>query len=136
MNTSEQKAKSPLRLKRRALGMRQHELANRLHVTPAAVSFWEVHGIYTRRTARKVATALGCDWKDLLEERPHKKTVATMSNLAKARLKAGLLVRELAEMLKASPSTVCQQEKRGIQNARIARRYAAALGCDWKDLLD
>ena len=59
-----------------------------------------------------------------------------MSRLAMARRKAGLCLREVAEMLQVTAQTVQQQEKRGIRTARIARRYAAALGCDWKDLLD
>ena len=59
-----------------------------------------------------------------------------MSRLAVARRKAGLCLREIAEKLQITAQTVQQQEKRGIRTARIARRYAEALGCDWKELLD
>ena len=59
-----------------------------------------------------------------------------MTRLAMARRKAGLCLRQVAEMLQITAQTVQQQEKRGVKTARIAKRYAAALGCDWKDLLD
>jgi len=136
MNIDERKVKSPLRLRRVALEMRQNELARRLHVTSSAVSFWERHGIYTPRTARKVAAELGCDWRDLLETRPGKQSEGTIRFLTAARRKAGLCLREVAELLQVTAQTVQQHEKRGIRTARIAKRYAAVLGCDWKDLLD
>ena len=59
-----------------------------------------------------------------------------MTSLALARRQAGLCLREVAEKLKITAQTVQQQEKRGIQSIRTARRYAAVLGCNWRDLLD
>lgn len=59
-----------------------------------------------------------------------------MTSLAIARKNAGLCLRELAEKLNITAQTVQQQEKRGIRSINTARRYAAALGCDWRDLLD
>ena len=59
-----------------------------------------------------------------------------MTSLALARREAGLCLREVAEKLQVTAQTVQQQEKRGIRSIRTARRYAAVLGCDWRDLLD
>ena len=59
-----------------------------------------------------------------------------MTSLAIQRKKLGLRLREVAEKLQLTAQTVQQQEKRGIQSIRTARRYATALSCDWKDLLD
>ena len=59
-----------------------------------------------------------------------------MTSLAIARKNAGLCLRELAEKLNITAQTVQQQEKRGIRSINTARRYAAALGCDWRMLLD
>lgn len=59
-----------------------------------------------------------------------------MTRLAMQRLKLGLRLREVGEKLGLTAQTVQQQEKRGIQSMRTARRYADALGCDWRDLLD
>ena len=59
-----------------------------------------------------------------------------MTSLALTRRRAGLCLREVAEKLQVTAQTVQQQEKRGIRSIRTARRYAAALGCDWRDLLD
>ena len=59
-----------------------------------------------------------------------------MTKLAKARREAGFLLREVAEKVGCTAQTVQQQEKRGIRSIRTARRYAAVLGCDWRDLFD
>ena len=59
-----------------------------------------------------------------------------MTSLAIQRKKLGLRLREVAERLHLTAQTVQQQEKRGIQSIRTARRYAAVLCCNWKDLLD
>ena len=59
-----------------------------------------------------------------------------MTRLAIQRRKQGLRLREVGEKLGLTAQTVQQQEKRGIQSMRTARRYAEALSCDWRDLLD
>lgn len=59
-----------------------------------------------------------------------------MTRLAIQRRKRGLRLREVGEKLGLTAQTVQQQEKRGIQSLRTARRYADALSCDWRDLLD
>ena len=59
-----------------------------------------------------------------------------MSKLKAMRLLRKLKLRELAALCGASISTTGNLEARGIRTARIAKRYAAVLGCDWKDLLD
>ena len=43
---------------------------------------------------------------------------------------------ELSRRLKISRSAVSQALHGGIKKRSTAERYAAALGCDWKDLLD
>ena len=59
-----------------------------------------------------------------------------MSRLKAMRLNRKLKLRELAALCGVTAQTVHDTEVTGIRTARIARRYAAALGCDWKDLLD
>ena len=59
-----------------------------------------------------------------------------MSKLKAMRLRRGLKLRELAALCGVTTSTIGNSEARGVRTARIAKRYAAALGCDWKDLLD
>ena len=59
-----------------------------------------------------------------------------MTSLAIQRKKLGLRLREVAEKLNLTAQTVQQQEKRGILSIRTARRYATALCCNWRDLLD
>ena len=43
---------------------------------------------------------------------------------------------ELARRLDVTRQCVCNAKDNGIKTARIAKRYAAALGCDWRELLD
>jgi transcriptional regulator with XRE-family HTH domain len=52
------------------------------------------------------------------------------------RLRRKLKLRELAALCGVTIATVHDTETSGIRTARIAKRYAAVLGCDWKDLLD
>lgn len=59
-----------------------------------------------------------------------------MSQLRQIRLQAGIKACELARRMSISRQCVCIAEKKGLKNAAAAKRYAAALGCDWKDLLD
>lgn len=59
-----------------------------------------------------------------------------MSKLKAMRLRCGLKLRELAALCGVTVATIHDTEVRGVRTARIAKRYAAALGCDWKDLLD
>ena len=59
-----------------------------------------------------------------------------MTKLADTRRKAGLRLREVAKVLGLTAQTVQQQEKRGIRSIRTAKRYAVALGCDWRELFD
>lgn len=59
-----------------------------------------------------------------------------MSKLKAMRLRRKLKLRELAALCGVTIATVHDTETSGIRTARIAKRYAAVLGCDWKDLLD
>ena len=59
-----------------------------------------------------------------------------MSKLKAMRLRRKLKLRELAAICGVSTSAIGNSEAKGIKTARIAKRYAAVLGCDWKDLLD
>lgn len=43
---------------------------------------------------------------------------------------------ELSRILKVSRAAVSMAMRDGIKKRSTAERYAAALGCDWKDLLD
>ena len=43
---------------------------------------------------------------------------------------------ELARNMRVSRVTVYDQSKRGIQTIKTAKKYAAALGVDWQDLID
>ena len=59
-----------------------------------------------------------------------------MSNLKKVRLDLGITAIELSKRVGVSRQNVSLAEKKGLRNAAAAKRYAAALNCDWKDLLD
>ena len=59
-----------------------------------------------------------------------------MSKLKAMRLRRKLKLRELAALCKVSVSAIGNSETCGVKTSRLAKRYAAALGCDWKDLLD
>ena len=59
-----------------------------------------------------------------------------MSKLKAMRQLRQLKLRELAALCGVTISAVGDLEARGIRTVRIAKRYAAVLGCDWKDLLD
>ena len=43
---------------------------------------------------------------------------------------------ELSRILKVSRTAVSMAMRDGIKKRSTAERYAAALGCDWKDLID
>ena len=49
---------------------------------------------------------------------------------------SGIKMVELSRLTGASAKTISRTAALGIRTARIAKRYAAVLGCDWKDLLD
>ena len=59
-----------------------------------------------------------------------------MTKLKKRRKELNLRLREVAERINSTPQNVWKLERSGIRTVRIARRYAAALYCDWRDLLD
>ena len=59
-----------------------------------------------------------------------------MTPLRRIRLERKLTLREIGEKVHATPQTVHDTEVRGIKSVKTARKYAAALGCDWKMLLD
>ena len=59
-----------------------------------------------------------------------------MTKLKKRRKELNLRLREVAERINSTPQNVWKLERSGIRTVRIARRYASALYCDWRDLLD
>ena len=59
-----------------------------------------------------------------------------MTRLRQLKEASGLKSAELARRMNITRQCVCIAEKKGIRNAAAARRYAAALGCDWRELLD
>ena len=59
-----------------------------------------------------------------------------MTTLKQIRKEQNLSLKQLSERTKTTLQNVWQHEQNGIKTARIAKRYAAALGCDWRELLD
>ena len=59
-----------------------------------------------------------------------------MSKFKSAIKASGLKIVELSRLTGASAKTISRTAILGIKTVRLAKRYAAALGCDWKDLLD
>ena len=59
-----------------------------------------------------------------------------MTELAKLRKSKKLRLRHIAEAVGVTPQTVWKHEKLGIKTLRIAKHYAAALGCSPTELLD
>ena len=59
-----------------------------------------------------------------------------MTSLRRLRLERKLTLREVGAGVHTTPQTVHDTEVRGIRTVKTAKRYAAVLGCDWRDLLD
>ena len=59
-----------------------------------------------------------------------------MTRLRQLKEASGLKSAELARRMNITRQCVCIAEKKGIRNVAAAQRYAAALGCDWRELLD
>lgn len=59
-----------------------------------------------------------------------------MTKLKAMRIQQKMLLREIATVVKTTPQTVQQMEKRGIWKPKTALRYAKALNCRWQDLLE
>lgn len=60
-----------------------------------------------------------------------------MSNLRKLRIASGLKLREVAQKVGVTASTVHDAEVRGLRTVNAAERYAVAFpGKSWFDLLD
>lgn len=59
-----------------------------------------------------------------------------MTRLTMRRQRLGLRLREVGEKLGITAQTVQQQEKRGIQSLRTARKYAEVLCCRPEELMD
>ena len=59
-----------------------------------------------------------------------------MTQLRRIRLERKLTLRSIGEIIKVTPQTVHDTEVYGIKTVTTAKRYAAALNCDWRELLD
>ena len=59
-----------------------------------------------------------------------------MSRLRFYRQERGMTQKEVARLLRIKQPSYCNAERFGIKKLTTAKRYAAALGCDWRDLLD
>ena len=59
-----------------------------------------------------------------------------MTRLRQIKEATGMKSAELARRMNITRQCVCIAERKGIRNVAAARRYAAALGCDWRMLLD
>ena len=60
----------------------------------------------------------------------------TMTKLKTMRRNRRLKLREIAKKIGVTIQGVQRMEIFGIKKRSTAERYAAALGCDWKDLID
>ncbi len=65
-----------------------------------------------------------------------RKTRKPKSKLRLMRMRCGLTAIELSEMMGLTPGSICNQERRGIENTRMAVRYAKHLNCDPQELLE
>lgn len=45
-------------------------------------------------------------------------------------------LKQIAGLLNVSPQAIWKHEKQGIKSITTAKKYAAALGVDWQDLID
>ncbi|MDD5596537.1 MAG: helix-turn-helix transcriptional regulator [Victivallaceae bacterium] len=86
---------------------------------------------YAERTLKIVL----CLKVDSLPE-PRKDRGEKVTALKKQLLKCGLKQKTLAERLKISRAAVSLQVKTGIHMAKVATKYAEALNCDPRSLLD
>lgn len=59
-----------------------------------------------------------------------------MTKLKNMRRKKKMLLRDIANVIGVTPQTVQQMSNTGIKKVATAKRYAKALDCDWRDLLD
>ena len=59
-----------------------------------------------------------------------------MTRLKRLRQEKKISGAELARRMRISRASVCIAEKKGLRNVTSALRYATALGCDWRDLLE
>ena len=60
-----------------------------------------------------------------------------MTKLKAMRIRKKMRVREIAMVVKTTPQTVQQMEKRGIFKPSTAQKYAKAFpGISWRDLLE
>lgn len=56
--------------------------------------------------------------------------------LRSIRLKRKLTQTQLAQKLNLTKSCICIMERNGIKMINTAKSYAAALDCDWRELID
>lgn len=59
-----------------------------------------------------------------------------MSRLKQIRKQKKLFLHEVAEKVGVTPQTVQQMERHGIKTASTAKRYAAALGVSWQEIIE
>ena len=59
-----------------------------------------------------------------------------MSKLGKVMKEKGISQAQLARIMGFNRVTVGDQVKKGFKKIETAKKYAAALGVDWQDLID
>lgn len=59
-----------------------------------------------------------------------------MSNLKRIRKEKRFLLREIAAHVGVTEQTVQQMESKGVKKIDTAKRYAAALGVSWQDIIE
>jgi hypothetical protein len=122
-----------------AAGITQAELARRMGVQQARVSSRYIEGLHQREWAQRYADALGVPVDQILEPpKPPKPPKLRETHTAFARIVAssGVQIIDLARAVGKSSTTVCRQLDSGIKSIRIAKQYAAALGCHPLELFD
>ena len=59
-----------------------------------------------------------------------------MNKLKQARKTKGITQKQLGEIVGITQAGVAVHEKHGVKTVKIAKRYAAALGCQWQSIID
>lgn len=62
--------------------------------------------------------------------------VKNVSNLSKKMKELGLNQGDMAAMVGVTQGAISLACKEGLKSMNVAKKYAEALGCEWKDILD
>ncbi len=116
-------------------GLTQRKLAQAAGVTHQMISLAETSGIVDLSAAKQYADILDCKPEELLRPRRYQKKRwpdTPLGRKLRERNQSQIEFAMQANLCISSVHAAC----RGIMTSRTAKRYAAVLGCDWKELLD